>query len=89
MPPSIRLEGSDSSTLLYRVIKRVNLLLGNAPGGVLPCDTLLSRSEERGLEHTPHLDENTEVAEAIDDRLGELADFLVRGGRERVGEDSE
>ena len=89
MPPSIRLEGSHSRTLLYRDIKRVNLALGVPPGGVLPCLTLLAGSEERPLEHLPHLDQNTQVAEVINNRLGKLAYFLVWGGRERVGEDSE
>ena len=89
MPPFICLEGSHSRTLLYRNIKRVNFALGIPPGGVFPCLTLLAGSEEWTLEHISHLDQNTQVAEVINDRLGELAYFLVWGGRERVGEDSE
>jgi len=89
VPPSIRLEGSHSRTLLYRVIKRVHLVLGAPPGGVFPRLALVTRSEERPFEDIPHLDQNTQVAEVIDDWLGELAYFLVWGRRERVGEDGE
>ena len=89
MPPSIRLEGFHSRALLYRVIKCVNLALRIPSGGVFPCVTLLASSEEWPLEHIPHFDQNTQVAEVVDDRLGELAYLLVWGGRERIGEDSE
>lgn len=79
MPPCIPPEGSHSRTLLDRVIKRVNLTLGIPPGGVFPCLALNTRSKERSLEHILHLDQNAEIAEVIDDCLGELAYFFVWG----------
>ena len=89
MPPSIPPEGSHSRTLLNRVIKRVNLALGILPGGVFPRLAVSTRGEEGPFEHILHLDQNAEIAEIIDDCLGELANFFVWGRRERVGEDGE
>jgi hypothetical protein len=56
VPPSIRLEGSDSGALLDRVIKRVHVVLWIRPGGIFPRLAVLARSKERPLEDIPHLD---------------------------------